>query len=503
MKNSVSKGFTVHNKFNGLFLLSFFVLGFILKVLSEFIHEVLGHGLFVLLANGRIRGIKISLLWPLELSHISTSLPDGITPLEIALIEAGGIIACSITFFISLLTLIRIKPDRWLYSTCLVWLAFWCLMNSAGYLVIGGLSPFGDIYRLINLGVLTRSISFIIGLGLFCCGFVIISIKLKQILYKWYGNSAENSVIAFWSLVPLLTFLAIIGNDFQVMFVLPSFLPMIISFFPKLTMTSEAITFLTDEEYENIFFDFCSLRNKIGMKLIKYGLLEKENVLDIAAGHGLLSIAIKEHGYNNKLVAIGLKNDVESFGQLRKKYDSVKDIQYVECFSSQLGFKNESFDCIINFLGLEDINMTSGKRGVKKTLFEMSRIVKKEGIIEITIQIEGKEPSSQIFWDLWENIGLNSIFYPPDYYIDTLESVGCFLVEQFSLKTYKKMTENQAKLEIKFACDEAPKIFSDYDVEARPFQEVWKEFKPRIRKYGMEFWPEFLVLIFKKEECEI
>jgi ubiquinone/menaquinone biosynthesis C-methylase UbiE len=372
-------------------------------------------------------------------------------------------------------------------------------MNSAGYLVIGGLSPFGDIYRLINLGVLTRSASLAIGLGLFCCGFVVISLKIKQILNTRFYQNVENSVIAFWSLVPLLTLLAILGNNFQVIFILPSFLPMILSFFLKTTITSELITYLTDEEYENIFFDFCSLRNKIGMKLIKYGLLESENILDIAAGHGLLSIAIKKCGYNNNLVAIGLNNDMKSFGQLKKRNSSMKNIQYIECFSSQLGFKNESFDCIINFLGLEDINMTSGERGVKETLLEISRIVKKEGIIEIAIQVEGKKPSSKIFWDLWEKTGLNCIFYSPEYYVSILESAGCFLIEQFSLKTYKKLTENQARQEIKFACEEAPKIFSEYGVEARPFQKVWEEFKPRIRKYGLGFWPEFNVLIFKKK----
>ena len=102
----------------------FFAFGFILKIVSEIVHEVLGHGLLVLLMDGEIRGIKISLLWPLELSHASMRLPEGITSTELALIAAGGILACIITFFTSLLVLSFIKLEKWLSTTFFFWLAF-------------------------------------------------------------------------------------------------------------------------------------------------------------------------------------------------------------------------------------------------------------------------------------------------------------------------------------------------------------------------------------------
>jgi hypothetical protein len=144
--------------------------------------------------------------------------------------------------------------------------------------------------------------------------------------------------------------------------------------------------------------------------------------------------------------------------------------------------------------------MTSGKKGVQNTLLEMSRVLKNEGIIEIAIQIEGTEPSDKIYWEVWNKIGLNSVFHPPSFYIDILEGAGCNLVEQFTIKTKKKMTEDQAKEEIEFACKETLKIFSDFNLEVKPFTEIWAEFQPKIRKYGMGYWPIFLVLIFQKKE---
>ena len=256
--------------------------------------------------------------------------------------------------------------------------------------------------------------------------------------------------------------------------------------------------YLTDEEYVKMFSDFCSLRKKIVISLLKHGLMESKTILDLAAGHGYLSKAIYEHGYKNKIIALGLSNDTEAYNHLRQSNVLMKNIQYIECSSVQMGLKDESIDCIVNFLGLEDINMTCGKDGVEKTLRETSRIVKKGGFLEITLQIEGEDPSSRVFWDLWEYIGINAVFYSPSYYIDILESLGFQLIEKFALGTYKKMTECQAKEEIKFACNETPKIFSEFHIKAKSFREVWKKFKPRIKEYGMGYWPEFLVLIFRK-----
>ncbi|MFX0001060.1 MAG: class I SAM-dependent methyltransferase [Candidatus Hodarchaeota archaeon] len=264
-------------------------------------------------------------------------------------------------------------------------------------------------------------------------------------------------------------------------------------------MDSIHINYLTDEEYDNIFIEFCFFRQKVVSELLKFGLDKRTKVLDVAAGHGFLSFAIRDSGYKGRLVDIGLLNDLNSYEKaISSKEFNSDNIQYVIMSTANLAFRDNSFDLIANFLGLEDINMTLGREGVKSTLEELGRILRKDGILEITIMLKGKDPSSIINWKLWRYVGLNSLFYSPHFYIKLLEKLGCVLLKKFILRTNKNITLNQAKEEILFACEEAPKLFRKYGVKAKPFQKVWSKFNKKIKRYGLGFYPEILVLIFKK-----
>ncbi|MFX1308748.1 MAG: class I SAM-dependent methyltransferase [Promethearchaeota archaeon] len=260
------------------------------------------------------------------------------------------------------------------------------------------------------------------------------------------------------------------------------------------------IEYLTDKEYKRVFFDFCSFRQKIATELLKYRLKESQSVLDFAAGHGLLSFAINDIGYKGHIVDVGLINDLETYKRtIQIKNYNTKNIEYIVMDTSSLGFRDNSFEIIANFLGLEDINMTQGKEGVKTTLKQLSRILHRNGILEISIMLKGKEPSSIINWKLWKYIGLNSFFYSPKFYIKSLKKEGCRYQKKILLKTYKKMTIEQAKEEILFACKETPKIYSKYGVKAKEFQKVWKKFRDKVEKHGLGFYPIIMVLLFKKQ----
>lgn len=83
------------------FLIIFLSLGFVTKILSEVVHELMGHGLFLLAFGGRITDIKISLLWPYELSYIRFAPPSsGLQPWQQILFDGAGILMCLIVSFI-------------------------------------------------------------------------------------------------------------------------------------------------------------------------------------------------------------------------------------------------------------------------------------------------------------------------------------------------------------------------------------------------------------------
>jgi hypothetical protein len=213
------------------FLIAFLSLGFIAKILGEVVHEVMGHGLFVAVFDGRITNINISLLWPYKLSGIGFSPPPGgFHPWQEVLVNGGGIIICLVvSFVLQLILLLSLsKKGNWVVSSMLFWLAFWTFINPAGYLVVGGIEPFGDIANLISAGATTQQLAFILGLILFLVNLFSLSIILRNVLRKAGVNEdARWSIVLFWLIVPLLTLFSVAGLGQPLIIALLGFIPVI------------------------------------------------------------------------------------------------------------------------------------------------------------------------------------------------------------------------------------------------------------------------------------
>jgi len=213
------------------FLMVFLSLGFITKILSEVVHEVMGHCLFLLAFGGRIKSLKISLLWPYEPSYIRFAPPPaGFQPWQKALFDGAGILMCLIVSFILQLILLLSfsKRANWVVSSALFWLAFWTFISSAGYLILGGINPFGDVASLIAAGAMTKEIAFILGLSIFLVSLFSLSIILGNVLRKARVNEdARWSIVFFWFIVPLLTFVRIVGRGQPWLLALLGFIPVL------------------------------------------------------------------------------------------------------------------------------------------------------------------------------------------------------------------------------------------------------------------------------------
>jgi len=204
-----------------------------MKIIAEFVHEVCGHGLFVLLFGGEITSVYISVSWPYELSRIGWSLPTTVTSAQMTWIYGGGILACLCVSFLIQVFLILKKQISWYFVITLFWLAFWMLINSTGYLLIGGLTPFGDIQELIKLGILTNPLSLTLGVILFIAGFVVLSWILREILVEeFHLRKASLGVTLFWLIIPVLgaVMLASPERSFQVAYLPLMFIPSLLSF---------------------------------------------------------------------------------------------------------------------------------------------------------------------------------------------------------------------------------------------------------------------------------
>jgi len=204
-----------------------------MKMVAEVVHEVFGHGLFVLLFGGEITGLYISVLWPYDFSRLEWSLPSGVTSAQMAWIYVGGILVCLCMSFLTQAFLLFKKKIPWHFALPLFWLAFWTLVNSTGYLIIGGLTPFGDVYELIRLGVLRELVSLVIGLIIFAIAFVALSWILREISIKIFSpKKASLGVSLFWLIIPVLVMVMLANPErgLQMAYLPLTFIPAMISF---------------------------------------------------------------------------------------------------------------------------------------------------------------------------------------------------------------------------------------------------------------------------------
>jgi len=216
--------------------MKFLFMALFMKVVGEFIHEFIGHGFFVLLFGGKITKVYLSILWPYELSYIGWS--GNFERWQIIWIEGGGIFICTITSIIlqALLLLNVAKKQRWIIP--LFWLAFWTFINPAGYLILSGISPFGDVASLIAKGVLTKSSSMILGIIIFSGSFVFISKILCNILtdinMPRESMKMRFSLCLFWLLIPVITFLYCLKTKYSLNYIgvlsMLSLLPLVAAF---------------------------------------------------------------------------------------------------------------------------------------------------------------------------------------------------------------------------------------------------------------------------------
>jgi hypothetical protein len=213
------------------FLVVFLSLGFVAKILGEVVHELMGHGLFLLAFGGRITDIGISLLWPYGLSYIRYAPPSsGFQPWQEALFHGAGILMCLVvSFTLQIVLLLSFsKRGNWVVSSLLFWLAFWTFVNSAGYLVVGGIRPFGDIASLIFDGAMTKEIALILGILIFLASLFSLSIIFRNVLSKAGVNQdARWSIVLFWLIIPVLTLLTVVGQGRPLLFTLLSVIPVL------------------------------------------------------------------------------------------------------------------------------------------------------------------------------------------------------------------------------------------------------------------------------------
>jgi len=184
------------------FLLTFLFLGFMMKVLSEFIHEM-GHATFVLILGGKLTGMSISVEWPFTMSHTTWEMQNS-SNFQIGLISIGGILFDVMTTVLGQALLISRKKMNQFSALALFWLSFWPYLGSVVYLVMGAFYPFGDILALTNVIEIPRLWIGTLGIMLLITCTYSLSLILREIFSRVLQTTKASEMVSyFWALLHL------------------------------------------------------------------------------------------------------------------------------------------------------------------------------------------------------------------------------------------------------------------------------------------------------------
>jgi ubiquinone/menaquinone biosynthesis C-methylase UbiE len=248
---------------------------------------------------------------------------------------------------------------------------------------------------------------------------------------------------------------------------------------------------LTDSEYEGYFQILGGIRSKIATDL---PIPSGSRVLDLATGYGYFSIEIARHHPDVTIVGIDLcENDI--LNARRNVCDAGLDnrieIRMMDATDMQLD--DASFGAVVNFLGLEDIHMTRGREGIRKTFLECSRVLLPGGFLGFVVMppeemvTEAQVTEVTLFSYLCGATWLRKNVYE--------RYLRCAGFTHFSSQTYhtgRKLSARQAKKEIRFACEHIPEL---YGVRVKEYDDVWSRFGESIEKNGLGHYSTVVLVI--------
>ncbi|UCD95199.1 MAG: class I SAM-dependent methyltransferase [Candidatus Zixiibacteriota bacterium] len=248
--------------------------------------------------------------------------------------------------------------------------------------------------------------------------------------------------------------------------------------------------YISESEYDSYYGDLCNLRGRIAADL---PVRPNMKILDLATGYGYFAVEVARLGPTLKLLGIDISPD--STAKARKHIDGAGLSDRVEILrmdASNMSFPGDTFDMVANFTGLEDVHMTRGIGGIKKTFAEVARVLKPGGYFCLAVmppeemETEAQKIEVEVF-----SFTCHATWLSADRYESMLREAGLIMVGKRPYHAGKKLTPEQARTEIKFACEFTPKI---YGIKAASFEEVWNRYGGKIEKHGLGHYSKVVLM---------
>ncbi len=252
--------------------------------------------------------------------------------------------------------------------------------------------------------------------------------------------------------------------------------------------------YLSNQEYKTFYESLNNLRIRVVNDLPIKSNME---ILDIGCGYGYFTVEVAKHDTSSKVTGIDIsKQAVRKAAKHIKLHNLEKRVNIIEMDATRMQFGEKRFDMVVNFTGLEDIHMTRGRTGVLLTFVQANRVLRPSSyfcfVIMPTDEMETVAQKTEVA--LYSYI-CDATWLRSAQYEKMLDEAGFRLVQRQKYYTEKKLTPNQAKLEIKYACKSVPQI---YGVDTPTFAGVWSKFGKQIEKHGLGHYSKVVLMIAQK-----
>jgi ubiquinone/menaquinone biosynthesis C-methylase UbiE len=252
--------------------------------------------------------------------------------------------------------------------------------------------------------------------------------------------------------------------------------------------------YVSDAEYRNYYQKLNNLRSRIAAEL---PLRPDTCILDVATGPGLFASEVAKRHSSLRIIGVDIcQDDARQARANLEKANLTSRVEILKMDATQMAFPAGRFDLAVNFLGLEDIHMTRGKTGVQRTFIEVSRVLKPgSNFCFVVMPPEEMETEAQEIEVALFSYICNATWLSAKEYETMAEKAGLKLIEKRSYYTGKKLSPEQAKAEIRFACDNVPRL---YKTDTRSFEEAWARFGQSVSNNGLGHYSKTVLLATQK-----
>jgi ubiquinone/menaquinone biosynthesis C-methylase UbiE len=252
--------------------------------------------------------------------------------------------------------------------------------------------------------------------------------------------------------------------------------------------------YLSDTEYRNYYPNLNNLRCIIAADL---PIESHMRILDLATGYGYFAIALAEQDPTIHVAAIDISWDGVLHANTHITERGLADtIGLVRMDATSMGFARICFDMVVNSMGLEDIHMTRGSKGINQAFLEVNKVLKPAGRFCFAVMpLDTMETEAQKTEAALYSFICDATWLTEKEYEHMLKHTGFELVEKRCYSTGKKLTPDQARTEIMEACEIVPRV---YGRAVPTFKEIWQRFGEAIKQNGLGHCSKLVVINAQK-----